>query len=106
MATGVPGSHAQSVPAGVPHKIAKSASDPANLCKTHSTDKSARKRGCERRGGGSYNFLIPSGVEESRGTAIGVSTGSFDCAQDDSAIAGVVIHAVTHKIRLPSTLPC
>ena len=36
----------------------------------------------------------------------GYIAGSFGCAQDDTEIAGVVIHAVTHKIRLPPTLPC
>jgi hypothetical protein len=45
-------------------------------------------------------------VEESRGVANGVATGSFDSAQDDSAITNVVIRAVTHKIRLQSTLSC
>ena len=37
---------------------------------------------------------------------IGVSTRSVDFAQDDSAIASIVIRAVTHKIRLPSRPPC
>ena len=74
--------------ARAPHKIARSATDPANLCKTRNKDKSARRRGCERRCGESYVYVIPSGVEESRGVTIGISTGSFDFAQDDSAIAG------------------
>src|SRR4051812_29476260 len=87
------------VPARAPHKIARSASDRANLCKMRNMDKSARRMGYERRCGGSYIYVIPSGVEESRCVTIAISTGSFDFAQDDGAIAGVVIRTVNHKIR-------
>src|SRR4030095_12542241 len=37
--------------AGAPRKIVRSASDPANLCKTRNTDKFGRRMGCARRCG-------------------------------------------------------